>query len=54
MASKDLPAIADYIRDSDHYDALDQQLILDYQRQLEVNRSHLLALEDEAFQFIQL
>ena len=50
---KDLPAIADYIHDSDHYDALDEKLIPDYQRQLEVNRSHLLALEDEAFQFIQ-
>lgn len=50
---KDLPAIAEYIRDSDHYDALDQHLIRDYQRQLEVNRSHLLAQEDEAFQFIQ-
>ena len=50
---KDLSAIADYISDSDHYDALDQQLIRNYQSQLEVNRSHLLALEDEAFQFIQ-
>src|SRR5712692_6639152 len=50
---KDLPAIADYIRDSDHYDALDQQLIRDYQRQLKINRPHLLAQEDEAFQFIQ-
>ncbi len=50
---KDLPAIADYISDSDHYDALDQSLIRDYRRQLEVNRSHLLALEDEAFQFVQ-
>ena len=49
----DLPSIAEYIRDSDHYDALDEQLIQDYQRQLIVNRSHLLALEDEAFQFIQ-
>jgi len=49
----DIPAIAEYIRDSDHYDALDQQLISDYKKQLEVNRSHLLELEDEAFQFIQ-
>src|SRR5205807_4304799 len=49
---KDLSAIADYIRDSNHYDALDQQLIHDYQKQLKVNRQHLLALEDEAFQFI--
>src|SRR5579875_3842433 len=50
---KDLPMIADYIRDSNHYDALDEQLIQDYQRQLQVNRPHLLSLEDEAFQFIQ-
>jgi phosphoadenosine phosphosulfate reductase len=50
---KDLTVIAEYIRDSDHYDALDQQLILDYQHQLEANRPRLLALEDEAFQFIQ-
>ena len=29
-----LPAIADFIRDSQHYDALDEQLIADYRRQL--------------------
>lgn len=49
----DLPAIAEYIRDSHHYDSLDNQLIEDYQQQLEINRPHLLELEDEAFQFIQ-
>ncbi len=49
----DLPAIAEYIRDSNHYDSLDKRLIQAYQRQIEVNRAHLLALEDEAFQFIQ-
>jgi phosphoadenosine phosphosulfate reductase len=53
QVKKDLTDIAEYIRDSDHYDALDQQLILDYQHQLEANRPRLLALEDEAFQFIQ-
>lgn len=50
---EDLPTIAEYIRSSNHYDTLDKQLIQDYQRQLEVNRSHLLELEDEAFQFTQ-
>lgn len=49
----DLPAIAEYIRDSNHYDTLDQHLIQDYRRQLEANRPYLLALEDEAFQFVQ-
>lgn len=49
----DLPAIAEYIRSSHHYDTLDQQLIQNYQRQLQPNRAHLLDLEDEAFQFIQ-
>lgn len=49
----DLPAIAEYLRDSHHYDSLDEQLIRDYCRQLEANYTHLLALEDEAFQFIQ-
>jgi phosphoadenosine phosphosulfate reductase len=50
---EDLPAIADYIRDSNHYDTLDRQLIEAYRRQLEVNRPHLAAIEDEAFQFVQ-
>ncbi len=49
----DLSAIAEYIRDSHHYDSLDKQLIRDYRQQLEVNRAHLLNLEDEAFQFIE-
>ena len=50
---EDLPIIADYIRDSNHYDTLDKQLIQDYRQQLELNRPHLLDLEDEAFHFIQ-
>jgi phosphoadenosine phosphosulfate reductase len=50
---RDLPAIGDFIADSDHYDAVDEKLLQDYGRILEVNRSHLNALEDEAFQFIQ-
>ncbi|NJN98338.1 MAG: phosphoadenosine phosphosulfate reductase family protein [Anaerolineales bacterium] len=53
QVKEDLPAIAEYIRSSHHYDTLDQQLIQDYQRQLQPNLVHLLDLEDEAFQFIQ-
>jgi phosphoadenosine phosphosulfate reductase len=49
----DLPAIGNFISDSDHYDAVDEQLLEDYRRALEVNRSHLSALEDEAFRFTQ-
>lgn len=49
----DLPAIAEYIRDSHHYEALDLQLLADYQRQLQVNARRLRALEDDAFQFVQ-
>ena len=49
---EDLPAIAEYIRDSDHYDALDAQLIEAYRQQLLVNETHLHAIEDEAFQFV--
>lgn len=49
---QDIPSLAAYINDSDHYDALDKQLIADYRRQLAVNRSHLNALEDEAIRFI--
>jgi phosphoadenosine phosphosulfate reductase len=49
----DLPAIAEYIDDSSHYDTLDRQLIQDYRRQLEINRPHLLDLEDESFQFVE-
>lgn len=47
-----LPAIAEYIRDSQHYDSLDEQLIRDYRCQLHVNTKHLRAIEDEAFQFV--
>lgn len=49
----DLPFIAEFIRDSHHYDSLDQQLIEDYCQQIAMNRPHLLNLEDEAFQFVQ-
>lgn len=49
----DLPAIAEYLRTSHHYDTLDQQLVQAYRRQLQPNRVHLLDLEDEAFQFVQ-
>ena len=48
----DLLAIAEYIRDSDHYDALDAQLIEDYRQQLGINRTRLQAIEDEAFRFV--
>lgn len=47
-----LPAVAEFIRDSNHYDSLDEQLIADYRRQLKVNEPHLRAIEDEAFQFV--
>lgn len=50
---KDLPAIGDFIGDSDHYDAVDQQLIGNYERILEINRPYLNGLEDEAFQFVE-
>ena len=49
----DLPAIANYINDSDHYDALDEQLIADYRHQLTLNQGHLKALENEAIEFIK-
>jgi phosphoadenosine phosphosulfate reductase len=49
----DLPAIAAYINDSDHYDALDEQLIADYRRQLAVNQIQLNGIEDEAVRFIR-
>ena len=48
-----LPAIAEFIRDSDHYDSLDQQLIVDYRQALEINSAYLDQLEDKAFAFIQ-
>lgn len=47
-----LPAIAEFIRDSNHYDALDSQLLSQYRQELEVNRQHLNDIEDEAFRFI--
>lgn len=49
----DLDAIGDYISDSNHYDAVDEQLLEEYRRALEVNRAHLNNLEDEAFAFVQ-
>src|ERR1700694_682183 len=49
----DLPAIGDFIADSDHYDAVDKQLIEAYRRILETNRTYLNGLEDEAFRFVQ-
>jgi len=49
----DLSAIADYIADSDHYDAVDVQLLKDYRQSLEINRAYMNGLEDEAFTFVQ-
>ena len=49
----DLSTIADYIADSDHYDAVDQRLIAEYKEALEINRAYLNGLEDEAFTFTQ-
>lgn len=49
----DLPSIADYIADSDHYDAVDVRLIQEYKQALEINRPYLNSLEDEAFTFVQ-
>jgi phosphoadenosine phosphosulfate reductase len=48
----DLAAIGNFIADSDHYDAVDAQLLEDYKQALEINRVRLNALEDEAFQFV--
>lgn len=50
---RDLPAISEFILASDHYDAIDKQIIAAYQQSLEVNRTHLNDLEDQAFTFIQ-
>ncbi len=47
-----LPAIADFIRDSHHYDALDETLIVHYRYELQHNRQHLHEIEDEALQFL--
>ena len=49
---EDLPAIGDFIADSDHYDSVDKRLLLEYRTVLDANRTHLNALEDEAFNFI--
>jgi phosphoadenosine phosphosulfate reductase len=49
---KDLPAIAEFIAVGNHYDAIDEQLITAYRKQLAANTSRLRALEDEAFHFI--
>lgn len=50
---EDLPAIGDFIADSNHYDAVDERLLDDYRRSLEINRPHLNGLEDESFQYIK-
>lgn len=49
----DLSAIGNFIADSNHYDAVDEQLLDDYKRALELNRVRLNSLEDEAFQFVK-
>jgi phosphoadenosine phosphosulfate reductase len=53
ILKEDLPAIGDFIADSTHYDTVDEQLIDDYRRQLEINRFHLNDLEDRSFQYIK-
>jgi len=50
---KDLPEIGDFIADSDHYDAVDEQLLTQYRESLEINRPFLNSLEDESFQYIR-
>jgi len=50
---RDLNSIAEYIFDSNHYDALDCQLIKDYRQQLLINQPRLRELEIEAFQFVK-
>jgi len=51
----DLSAIADYINDSDHYDALDKQLVENYRGSLanSYTQSYLNALERKADKFIK-
>lgn len=49
----DLSAIGSFIADSDHYDAVDEQLLQDYKEALKLNQVRLNALEDEAFQFVK-
>ena len=53
LLKEDLAAIGEFIADSDHYDAVDAQLLEDYQRALEPSQLRLNALEDEAFRFIK-
>jgi len=53
QVKRDLSAIAAYISDGDHYDVLDERLIRNYRRQFRISRERLLALEDEAFRFIE-
>ncbi len=51
----DLPAIANYISDSDHYDALDEQLVKDYREALTLGytQDYLNALEKKADKFVK-
>lgn len=53
VLKEDLASIGDYIADSDHYEAIDAQLLEDYHEQLRINDAHLHSLEDEAFRFTQ-
>ncbi|HEX2910808.1 MAG TPA: phosphoadenosine phosphosulfate reductase family protein [Chloroflexia bacterium] len=51
----DLPAIGDFIKEfaADYYDEIDQLAIIPaYRNALEVNRTYMAALEDDAFDFI--
>lgn len=50
--ARDLSALAEFIRDSDHYDAVDEALIASYRQALALNEPFLRAQEDEAFTFI--
>ena len=49
----DLADIGNFIADSDHYDAVDEQLLKEYKTALNINLAHLNSLEDEAFQFVK-
>ena len=50
---KDLPILREYLLSVDHYERLDRQIIGRYRQALEVNRSYLNSLEDEAIEFIE-
>lgn len=50
---RDLSAIAAFIGASNHYDAVDAELLAGYRQALEVNRAYLNELEDRAFIFVQ-